>query len=191
MKEIAAQHLKISPTSQNALDNLAWAHYRLNEYEKAATYWSKYKEVEADFEDGQTVPFRHRLAMCMLKLGDTKKARELLLEDKEIQTQMLNKTRSMGAWGAKGGIHYDLAVDLALLEFEDEAIQNLDSAFKYELRWDNLFENDPAFEKIKSTPEFRKVQKKVDDYNGFMKMAFMNALNRAQASKELKGLMEK
>ena len=191
-RKISEQFLKISPASQGALDNLGWAHFNLKEYEKAAEYWSRYKEIESNFEDkGQTVPFRHRLAMCLLKLGDTKKAKELLLEDRAIQTQMLNKTRSTGAWGNKGGIYYDMAVDLALLGFEKEAIQNLDSAYKYEFRLKDFFENDPAFEKIKSLPRFRQVQKKVDDYNGFMKRAFTNALNRAQASKELKGLLEK
>jgi len=183
--------LRVSPGSQGALDNLAWSHFRLNEYEKAAEYWSKYKEVEASFEDkSQTVPFRHRLAMCYLKLGDTRKARELLLEDKEIQTQMLNKSRSTGTWANKGGIYYDMAVDMALLGFYDEAIQNLDSAYKYEFRDNNLYENDPAFEKIKSDPQFRKVQKRLDDYSGFMKVAFTNALNRAQASKELKNILK-
>lgn len=183
--------LRLSPKSQGALDNLAWSHFRLNEYEKAAEYWSKYKEVEASFEDkSQTVPFRHRLAMCYLKLGDTKKARELLLEDKEIQTQMLNKSRSTGTWANKGGVYYDMAVDMALLGFDDEAIQNLDSAYKYEFRATNLYENDPAFEKIKSLPQFRKVQKKLDDYTAFMKLAFTNAFNKAQASKELKNILK-
>ena len=163
----------------------------MNEYEKAAEYWSKYKEVEASFEDkSQTVPFRHRLALCYLKLGDTKKARELLLEDKEIQTQMLNKSRSTGTWANKGGVYYDMAVDMALLGFDGEAIQNLDSAYKYEFRATNLYENDPAFEKIKSLPQFRKVQKKLDEYTTFMKVAFTNAFNKAQASKELKNILK-
>lgn len=183
--------LRISPISQGALDNLAWSHFRLQEYEKAAEYWSRYKEVEGSFEDkSQTIPFRHRLAMCYLKLGDTRKARELLLEDKEIQTQMLNKSRSTGTWSNKGGIYYDLAVDMALLGFDDEAIQKLDSAYKYEFRATNLYENDPAFEKIKSLPQFRKVQKKLDDYSDFMKVAFTNAFNKAQASKELKNILK-
>ena len=97
----------------------------------------------------------------------------------------------MGAWGGKANIYYDLAVDKALLGFDQQAIQYLDSAFKYGFRVKIFYENDPAFEKIKALPAFRKVQKKVDGYHAFQKRAFTNALNRAKASKELKGLLEK
>jgi hypothetical protein len=95
----------------------------------------------------------------------------------------LNKIRFTGARRHKGGIHYDLIVNLALLGFEDEAIQNSDSPFKYESRWDNLYENDLAFRKIKSLPGFHAVQKKVNDYNGFMKMTFTNGTQPTQPVK--------
>lgn len=182
--------LKKNPLGQGAIDNLAWAHFLIGNYEKAAEYWSMYKTIEASFDDkGQTVPFRHRLAMSYLKMGNTTKAKELLLEDKEIQSQMLSKTRSTGAWGTKGGIHYDLAVDMALLGLKTEAIQNLDSAYKYGFMvpsgW--LWKDDPAFENIKSSPGFQKVSAKVDAYQEFMKLALTSAFNRAQAGRELKG----
>jgi TolB-like protein/Tfp pilus assembly protein PilF len=186
--------LKIDPLAQGPIDNLAWAHFLNGDYEKAAEYWSMYKTIEANFEDkGQTVPFRHRLAMALVKLGNRNKANELLREDKEIQSEMLEKTRSTGAWGARGGIYYDLAVDMALLDQEAEAIHNLDSAYKYGFIvppvW--LWKNDPAFEKIKSSPGFQQVNDKIEAHQEFMKRAFTNAFNRAQASKDLKGFVNK
>jgi len=80
---------------------------------------------------------------------------------------------------------------MSLLGHEKEAIQYLDSAFKYGMRWKQGYQNDPAFEKVKSRPDFQAVQKKVDDWWAFRKKAFLNARNRAQANKELKGLLER
>ncbi len=128
--------------------------------------------------------------MALLKLGEIDKAKELLLEDSKIQSQMLDKTRSIGTWGNKGNIYYDLAVDKVLLGFDQQAIQYLDSSFKYGFTLKIFYENDPAFERIKDLPQFRIVQSKVDDYNAFLKKAFSNAFNRAKASNELKNILK-
>ena len=190
--QAAEQNLNNNPKSHWAIDRLAWSYFYKKDYKKAAEYWSKYPEIEAGFEDKtQTVPFRHRLAMTLMKLGDNEKAKELLLEEVKIQNQILEKIRGKGAWDGIGGDYYALAVDKGLLGFETEATQYLDSAFKYGFSEKWLFGNDPAFEKIKSLPSFRKVQEKVEAYHAFRKRAFTNALNRAQASKELKGLLDR
>ena len=182
---------KVSPEFQSALvDNFAWIAFRKNDYKKAASYWSQYQEIEATFEDStQTIPFRHRLAMAYLKLGKNKEAKDLLLEDVKIQNEMINKSRSTGTWGNKGGIYYDLAVDKALLGIDQEAIQYLDSSFKYGFRLKIFYENDPAFENIKIQPSFRKVQGKLNNFFAFQKRAFTNAMNRAEASKDLKNIL--
>jgi tetratricopeptide (TPR) repeat protein len=188
----AEKFFKANSKLHYAIDRLAWAYFRKKDYKKAAEYWSKYQEIEAGFDDKtQTVPFRHRLAMALMKLGDLEKVKELLLEDTKIQNQMLEKTRGAGVWNGVGSNYYDLAIGKALLGAEKEAVQYLDSAYKYDFRVKEYFGNDPAFEKIKSLPSFRKVQEKLDSYHAFRKKAFTNAFNRAKASKELKGVMEK
>lgn len=184
--EIGMEELRNNPKDQGAVDNIAWAYFLMEDYTKAAEYWSKYKEIEAGFDDnGQTVPFRHRLAMALLKLHENQRALELLAEDEKIQTEMLNKTRSVGTWGNKGSVYYDLAVDQALLRKDQNAIKALDSAFKYGFRIPTYYGGDPAFESIKSQPEFQKVQSRYDSWLEFQKTAFTAAINRAQAGKEL------
>jgi TolB-like protein/Flp pilus assembly protein TadD len=190
--KIALEELRMNPDWQGSIDNLAWSYFRLKKYEKAASTWVRYKEIEAKFEDKtQTVPFRHRLAMTYFKMGNERAARELLVEDSLIQHNMLLKTRSTGAWGAKSGVYYDLAVDNALLGLRDRAIQNLDSAVRFGFVVDFLYDKDPAFEQIKDSPGFRKVQDNLNKQFKFRKQAFVNALNRRKNGNELKGLLDK
>jgi hypothetical protein len=70
-------------------------------------------------------------------------------------------------------------------------MQNLDSALHYQLVYNLLFDKDPAFEKIKDTPAFKRRQAVVDEYYAFRKRAFTHALARAQASKDLKYLLDR
>jgi adenylate cyclase len=183
---------KLNPEAQGPVDNLAWAYFRKKDYQKAIEYWSKYKTIEATFPDrSQTIPFRHRLAMAYLKVGENRKARQLLSEDSLIETKILLKKSGMGAWLGKGSNHYDLAVDMALLGYPDQAIQNLDSAIKYGFILPAFFEHDPAFSEISTLPAFRKVQDKLNKQSEFIRMAFSNALSRAKAARELKEALGK
>ena len=190
--QAAERQLNHNAESTAAIGNIAWSFFYKKEYKKAAEYWSKYPEIEGRFQDKtQTVPFRNRLAMALLKMGETKRIKELVLEDENIQRRMLDKISSTGTWGTKGNIYYGLALDKALLGLDQQAVQYLDSAFIYLYRYKESYENDPVFEKIRSLSSFRMVQEKMDNFHGFRKKAFINAFNRAKASRELKGLREK
>ena len=129
------QALKITPYSQGAIDNLAWGYYHLNEFQKAADAWSRYKEIE--------LVLNPKIKRCRSGIGwlcvclnwAKEKQKNSSREDKEIKMQMLKWTTKHRCLGNQGGIHYDLAVDLAFLGFEDEAIQNLDSALNINSEW--------------------------------------------------------
>jgi TolB-like protein/Flp pilus assembly protein TadD len=188
----AQEELRINPGFQGSYDNIAWAYYRKGDLKTAASYWSKYTEIESQFQDKtQRIPFRSRLAMTLQKMGEDGKAKALLMEDLEIQQTILTQQRGTGAWGGKGYVFYDLAVDNSLLGNSEQAIQFLDSALHYDFNLGNrFFKGDPAFEKIKDEPSFKKVQKQVDDRNEFRKRAFANAFNRAKASRDLKNIIK-
>ena len=186
--QAAERQLNRNPESLGAINSIAWSLFYKKKYKKAAEYWSKYPEIEGRFQDKtQTVPFRNRLAMALLKMGETKRIKELVLEDENIERRML-EISSTDAWGAKGNIYYGLALDKALLGLDQQAVQYLDSAFIYRYRYKESFENDPVFEKIRSLSSFRIVQEKMDNFHGFRKRAFINAFSRAKASRELKGV---
>ena len=183
---------KINPDLPWTADNLAWTYFRKKDYDNAIKYWSKYPEFESQFEDTtQIIPFRHRLAMAYSKTGRKKEGDKLVKEDLRIQTELLNKKRGMGAWSNFGSIYYDLAVDNAYLENDALAVQCLDSAFHYEFFAVDFYGKDPIFENLKDRADFKKVAGKMGDWFQFRKRAFSNALNRAKASKELKGLRDR
>ena len=183
---------KINPNHSGVIDRLAWTYFRKKDFVNAAKYWGKYQEIEKRFSDStQTVPFRHRLAMTYAKMGKRKEGEKLVREDLQIQTELLNKKRGMGAWGNFGSIYYDMAVDHAFLGNDQLAVQCLDSAWSYKFYYFDGYGKDPIFEPLKDREDFKRVAKKKDDKYQFLNKAFTNALNRSQASKELKGLMEK
>jgi TolB-like protein/Tfp pilus assembly protein PilF len=184
---------KISPDFHWVIDQMAWIYFHKKDFANAAKYWERYPEIEKGFSDTtQTVPFRHRLAMTYAKLGKGKEGEILVRDDLQIQTELLNKKRGMGSWSNYGSIYYDLAVDHAFLGNEKVAVQCLDSALRYEFYMNESgYGNDPMFEMLKSRADFKRVAKKHSDYFQFRSQAFSNALNRAQANKELKGLMGK
>jgi len=184
---------KINPNSQWMIDRMAWTYFQKKDFEAAAKYWGRYREIERGFPDTtQRVPFRHRLAMTYAQLGRTKEGERLVHEDLQIQKELLGKQRGMGSWDNFGSIYYDLAVDHAFLGNNDLAVHCLDSALHYDFYMDPKgYGNDPMFESLKGREDFRRIAKKQSDYFLFWKQAFSNALNRAQANKDLKGLMEK
>jgi hypothetical protein len=97
----------------------------------------------------------------------------------------------MGNWSNFGSVYYDLAVDQAYLGNDALAVQCLDSAFHYLFFYYEGYDKDPAFENLKNREDFKKIIKKRSDRYKFLEKAFSNAINRSQASKELKGLLEK
>ena len=183
---------KINPYHSSIIDRLAWEYFKKEDYLNAAKYWGKYPEIEKRFSDStQTVPFRHRLAMTYAKLGKRKEGEKLVREDLQIQNELLSKKRGMGAWGNLGSIYYDLAVDHAFLGNEKLAVQCLDSAWSYQFYYFDGYGNDPIFEPLKGREDFKRVTMEIDDWFQFRSKAFSGALNRTQASKELRGLKEK
>ena len=178
---------KINPEYSLVIDQLAWAYYRKNDLENAVKYWSKYPEIEARFEDStQTVPFRARLGMTYSKMGKKKEAEVLFKEDMKIELDRLNGKRSMGTWMNLGAVYYDLALDYAMLGKSVEALQALDSAFHYQFYYTEGYEIDPALQSLKDREDFKKTVKKISEFDEFRKRAFSNALNRREASKDLK-----
>ena len=97
----------------------------------------------------------------------------------------------MGAWVGLGSVFYSLAVDHAYFGNDARAVQYLDSAYQRGGGWPYGFNNDPMFSNLRKRDDFMKVLKKVNDKESFLKRAFSKALNQAEASKELRGLMEK
>jgi TolB-like protein len=191
-KSEAQALLKIVPNDPSGLDILAWSEYYQNNYNKAIEIWQKHHEVELSYEDTtQVVPFRHREAMALLKVGRKKEAMAALRKEVAGQNRLLHSNSGLGIWGNRGGTYYALAVCQVLLGNDALAIQNLDSAVKYRFIVKGLYEGDPVFEKIKETPSFLKVQAKVDKFYEFRRKAFMKALNRNQANEELKQLLSK
>ena len=181
---------KINPTSQTVIDRLAWAYFNKNDLTNAEKYWSKYKEIEATFEDStQAVPYRHRLAMVYLKTGRKKEADVLVHEDIKIRANLLAGTRSMGSWDNLGSVYYDLAVDHAYFGKDKIAVQYLDSAFQHDFDWPWGYRNDPMFSNLRDRDDFKRVLKKVDDYDEFRRRAFTKAINRMETNSELKRML--
>ena len=178
---------KINPEYPFLIDQLAWASFNNNDLENAVKYWSKYPEIEARFEDStQTVPFRARLGMTYLKMGKKKEAEALFREDMKIELDRLSGKRGMGTWVNLGAVYYDLALDYAFLGKSAEAVQSLDSAFHYQFYYTTGYEKDPALQSLKGREDFKKACKKIREFEEFRKRVFSNALNRREASKDLK-----
>lgn len=189
--ETAKMAEKINPESAQIADNLAWLHFIKGDLEKAANYWSKYKTIEASFEDStQTVAFRHRLGMVYSKMGRKKEADALFREDLKIRSEQLAGKRSTGAWYSNGSIFYDLAVDNIYFGNNDLAVQYLDSAIQHQHSWDWGYNNDPMLDPLRNREDFKKIIKSLDDNKTFRRQAFSNALNRLEASGELKNILK-
>lgn len=181
----------INPEHTGVIDLKAWHYYMSNDLEKAAAYWSRYKAIEATFEDStQTVPYRTRLAMVYVKMGKKKEADALVKEDLKIREELLTGKRSMGSWANLGSVYYDMAVDHSYLGNEARAVQCLDSVVYYRFRYSWGFHNDPLFANLRDRTDFKGVLKKVDDFDAFLRKSYSNALNRQEASQELKKVLK-
>ena len=182
---------KLIPESNQLIDDLAWLYYLTGDYENAGRYWSRYKEIEKKFEDStQTVAFRHRLGMVYLKMGRKKEADELVREDMKIRQEQLAGKRSTGAWYLNGSIFYDMAVDNAYFGNYDVAVQCLDSALHHQHSWSWGYEHDPMLDPLRNREDFKKLVARIDKEKQFRKMAFLNAINRLEASGELKSILK-
>jgi tetratricopeptide (TPR) repeat protein len=181
---------KINPTS-GIIDDLGWMHYLNNDLEKAKSYWSRYLEIERNFEDStQTVPYRHRLGMTYLKMGRKREADTLFKAALKIESELLRKQRSLGAWGNLGGTYYDHAVVSSYLGDATKAVQYLDSALHYDIGWFWGYHFDPLLDGLRSRDDFKRVLQKVIDNDELKKRSFSNALNKMRASDELKNILK-
>jgi TolB-like protein/Tfp pilus assembly protein PilF len=128
----AEQADKIIPGTPVIADLLAWMYYLKGDLQSAANYWSKYKTIEAGFEDStQTVGFRARLGMVYLKMGRKNDADLLFREDLKIQSEQLSGKRNIGVWYNYGTTYYHLAVINTYFGNNKEAVQYLDSALQH------------------------------------------------------------
>jgi len=182
---------KLNPESAQIVDDLAWLYYLTGDLENASKYWSKYKAIEARFDDStQTVAFRHRLGMVYLKMGRKKEADALFREDLKIRTEQLAGKRSTGAWYVNGSIFYDMAVDNIYFGHNDLAVQCLDSALHHQHIWDWGYNNDPMLDPLRDREDFKKIISTINKSKNFRKLAFANAVNRLEASGELKSILK-
>ena len=182
---------KLNPESAQVVDNLAWLYYLTGDLKNAAKYWSKYKEIEAGFEDStQTVAFRHRLGMVYSKMGRKKEADALFKEDLQIRQEQLAGKRSTGAWYVNGSIFYDMAVDNVYFGNYELAVQCLDSAIQHLHLWDWGYNNDPMLDPLRNRNDFKKLIAKLKSDKEFRGQALSAALNRLEASGELKNILK-
>lgn len=182
---------KINPGFFWVIGYLAWLHYFENDLEKAAMYWSQYPEIESKFEDStQNVGYRHRLGMVYEKMGRKKEADVLFAQELKMLQERLRGERGIGVGNNNGGTYYGLAVCNSYFGNQTKAVQYLDSALHYEFYWTDGYDRDPMFAEIRDHADFKKVIKKLDDYKEFMKNAYSGALNRMEASNELKNSLK-
>ena len=187
----ALQAEKINPNLQNIVDMIAWLSFMTGDLKKAESYWSRYKEIEATFEDStQTVPFRSRLGMVYAKTGRKKEGDALVREDLKIREGLLAGHRSMGSWSNAGSVYYDLAVDNAYFGNSEKAVQYLDSALKLRHNWTWGYHNDPMFMELQQRDDFKKLIKTIDESETFTKNAYTDAIGRMEASKQLRNLLK-
>lgn len=179
---------KLHPSEQYIVDALAWCYFDKGDLQTAAKYWSMYPEIEARFDDTtHTVPFRARLGMTYARLGRKAEADALFKKDFAIRKELLSGKRGMGTWANRGSVYYDLALNEAYFGNDARAVQCLDSAFRSEFYYDFGYENDPMFAKILEREDFKQIRKKIEDNREFRRRAFVNAINRREASEQLKG----
>jgi len=182
---------KINPNLQSIVDIVAWLSFLTGDLKKAEAYWSRYKEIEATFEDStQTVPFRSRLAMVYAKTGRKKEGDALVAEDIKIREGLLAGQRGMGSWSNSGSVFYDLAVDNAYFGNDDKAVQYLDSALNRWHAWSWGYHKDPMFSNLKDRQDYKKIIKRIDESEAFTKEAYAEAIDRMEASKQLKNLLK-
>ena len=187
-----ARHVeKINPNIQQIVDIIAWLSFMKGDLKTAEAYWSRYKAIEATFEDStQTVPFRSRLAMVYAKTGRKKEGDALVNKDMRIRNGLLAGHRSMGSWSNAGSIYYDLAVDHAYFGNSDKAVQYLDSAIQLRHAWTWGYHNDPMFADLRDRQDFKKILKDIDDSETFVMGAYQEAINRMESSKQLRNLLK-
>lgn len=187
----ALQAEKINPNLQNIVDMIAWLSFMSGDLKKAEKYWSRYKEIEATFEDStQTVPFRSRLGMVYAKTGRKKEGDALVNEDMKIREGLLAGHRSLGSWSNAGSVYYDLAVDNAYFGNSEKAVHYLDSALKLRHSWSWGYHNDPMFSDLRQREDYKKLLKRIDESETFTKSAYTDAIRRMEASKQLRSLLK-
>jgi TolB-like protein/Tfp pilus assembly protein PilF len=187
----ALQAEKINPNLQNIVDLVAWLSYLTGDLKKAEAYWSRYKEIEATFEDTtQTVPFRARLAMVYEKTGRKKEGDALVAEDMKIREGLIAGHRSMGSWSNAGSVYYDLAVDQAYFGNSEKAVQYLDSALANHHAWSWGYHSDPMFADLKHREDYKKLIASIEESEAFTKSAYTQAISRMEASKQLRNLLK-
>ena len=132
---------------------------------------------------------RNRLAMVYLRMGRKKEADALVAEELKILSERTMGSWNLGSWN-HGAIYYVLAIDYAYIGNSGKAVQYLDSALYYQYYWSLGYDKDPGFANLRDRADFKKVVKKFGDRKEFMKRAYTNALNRMEASKELKNSLK-
>ena len=72
----------------------------------------------------------------------------------------------------------------------DKAVQYLDSALANHHAWSWGYRNDPMFADLRQRDDYKKLIKSIDESETFTKEAYSEAINRMEASKQLKNLLK-
>jgi hypothetical protein len=70
------------------------------------------------------------------------------------------------------------------------AVQCIDSAVHHQLNWDWGYNHDPMLDSLRDREDFKRILKGINDNKQFRKIAFANAINRMEASGELKSILK-
>ena len=176
----------IKGSEMSADDFVAWNYYMLNDYRRAEERWKQFGKAENDLEDTAMIyPYRHRLAMVYLKTGRKAEADKLMADQFERNSRMLKGEIGIGVWDMKGYVFYDQACLLAYYKKNEQAIQNLDSAFSKNFNWDWGFHHDPLLDPLRNAPAFQKLLQKIDAVAEFRKRAYLAAIRKIKLNKRL------
>jgi tetratricopeptide (TPR) repeat protein len=163
--QMFSEGLKIVPEDPTFIDNLAWVYFNMGELDSASHYWSQYEALERNFMDrSQYIPFRHRYAYTLFKLGREEAAHALFEEQIRLDMEQQQGLRGYGAW-SEGSYYYDLGIVNAFLGNTEEAIIWLDSAATKGYFAVSFVKTDPLLDGIRTDKRFQAlVSKKEQEY---------------------------
>jgi tetratricopeptide (TPR) repeat protein len=135
-----------------------------------------YEDLEAQFTDlSQYVPFRHRLGYIYWQKGEKERATDLLEEQMKLDLETQQGIRGYGAW-SNGSYYYDLAAVNSFLGNREEALAWLDSATTIGFSGFRIIHEDPLFDNIRDTRDFRMLIRAEQEKNKKIINAFKEIL---------------
>jgi len=136
-----------------SLDRLAWGYLMVGDYQAAEAIWRELSEVISDHDISVTVPYKHRLAYVLWKMGQKEEASKLF--DEQISSNL--DIIESGIETDVRGEAYDLAGIYAFLGNKEEALKWLQKSADLGFLPIGLIERDPLFDGIRQNAQFLKI----------------------------------